>query len=180
MGAGAGIKLARRVSPSRLTELRHRPRRGPQVCSCSGSRHDRDGLTAPTPRAPSTAAEGGVGGYSSSVNFAGISSRGPYSGWSSQRKLPEWILPRSICSMSPSGISRAALIVVAPEPSPSSSALSHSSFSTASWAGGRDVAGVYDEALVDRQQVLPFDNKLGHCNFLLLDISNAQSPLNCC
>jgi hypothetical protein len=35
-----------------------RPRRGPQVCSCSDSRHDRDSLTAPAPRAPSTAAEG--------------------------------------------------------------------------------------------------------------------------
>src|SRR5271165_5910376 len=61
----------------------------------------------------------------------GMSRRGPYSGGSSQRKLPELISPRSTCSMSPSGISRAALIVVAPEPSPSSSALSQSSSSTA-------------------------------------------------
>jgi aryl-alcohol dehydrogenase-like predicted oxidoreductase len=45
--------------------------------------------------------------------------------------LQQGPLPRSICSRSPSGISRAALIV-APEPSPSSSALSQSSSSTAS------------------------------------------------
>jgi hypothetical protein len=43
-------------------------------------------------------------------------------------------------------------------------------------AGGRDVGGVYNEALIDRQQVLAFDHKLGHWSFLLLDGSNTQSP----
>src|SRR6516162_4115160 len=43
----------------------------------SVSRPDRDGLTAPTPRSPSTSAEGAWRNYSSSVNFAGISRRGP-------------------------------------------------------------------------------------------------------
>src|SRR6266851_6646595 len=44
--------------PLSSDRLRRRPRRGPQVCSCWGSRHDRDGLTALTPETPSTAAEG--------------------------------------------------------------------------------------------------------------------------
>src|SRR5882757_11398297 len=52
----------------------------------SRRRHDPDGSDAASPL---NCYRGGVADYSSSVNCAGISRRGPYSGWSSQRKLPE-------------------------------------------------------------------------------------------
>src|ERR1700730_8662266 len=139
----------------------------------SRRRHDPDGSDAASPL---NCCRAGVADYSSSVNCVGISRRGPYSSWSSQRKLPEWMLPRSICSRSPSGISRAALIVVAPEPSLSSSALSKSSSSTASWQAVVMSGGVDDEALVDRQQVLAFDDEFGHWGFSCLMLPTPQPP----
>src|ERR1700730_12194293 len=57
VGTGPGIKLLE-CSPSGPTELRQRAVPGSESVSRWGSRHDRDGLTAPTRRAPSTAAEG--------------------------------------------------------------------------------------------------------------------------
>ena len=65
VGAGAGIKHGQRASPSRLTELRRRPRRGPQACSCSGS------LTAPMPRVPPNVCRGGRGRLFVSDEFDG-------------------------------------------------------------------------------------------------------------
>ena len=44
-------------------------------------------------------------------------------------------------------------------------------------AGGHDVGGVYDEALVDRQQVLTLDDELGHRGFSDLMLFKATSPL---
>src|SRR5208283_4958061 len=83
--------------------------------------------------------------------------------------------PRSICSMSPSGISRAALIVVAPEPSLLLSALPIVVLYRLV-AGGFDVGRVDDEALVDRQQVLAFDDELGHWDFSCLIPSKPREP----
>jgi hypothetical protein len=45
-------------------------------------------------------------------------------------------------------------------------------------AGGRDVRGVDDEALVDRQQVLTLDDEFGHPGFSYLMLSH--EPLNSC
>ena len=46
-------------------------------------------------------------------------------------------------------------------------------------AGGRDVGGVYDEALVDRQRVLAFDNEFGQWGKSFV-ASNAPTPANFC
>jgi hypothetical protein len=76
VGAGAGIKLGSKASPSRVTELRRRPCRELQVYSCWGfparSRLP-DGADA---AGPLNGCRGGVADYSSSVNFAGISRSG--------------------------------------------------------------------------------------------------------
>ena len=46
--------------------------------------------------------------------------------------------------------------------------------------GGRDVGSVDDEVLVDRQQVLTFDNELGHRGLSCVMLFKATNPLNVC